>query len=51
MDKELQSQSQSQKKKRRPSEYNIFMGKCMKDGKDMKTCAVEYKKSKSGSKD
>ena len=30
------------KKKRKPSEYNIFIGKCMHGGKDMKTCAAEY---------
>ena len=36
-----------QKKKRKPSAYNKFIGKCMKEGKDMKTCATEYKRSKS----
>lgn len=31
------------KKKRKPSKYNIFIGECMHGGKDMKTCAAEYK--------
>ena len=35
------------RKKRAPSAYNIFIGKCMKgNGKTMKQCAVEYKKQK-----
>jgi len=34
------------KKKRKPSAYNQFIGQCMKQGKDMKTCATEYKRSK-----
>jgi hypothetical protein len=33
------------KKKRKPSEYNIFMGECMRGGKDMKACAADYKSS------
>jgi thiol-disulfide isomerase/thioredoxin len=33
------------KKKRKPSKYNIFIGECMRGGKDMKTCAAEYKSS------
>lgn len=37
-----------QKKKRAPSQYNIFIGKCMKEGKNMKQCAVEYRQYKSG---
>lgn len=28
--------------------YSVFMSKCMKAGKDMKTCAAEYKKLKTG---
>jgi len=36
-----------QRKKRKPSAYNQFIGQCMKQGKDMKTCATEYKRSKS----
>ena len=33
-----------QKKKRAPSQYNIFIGDCMKkQGKNMKTCAAEYR--------
>ncbi len=31
------------RKKREPSEYNKHIGRCMKDGKDMRTCAAEYK--------
>lgn len=31
------------KKKRKPSEYNIFIGKCTADGDDMKTCAEKWK--------
>jgi len=35
------------RKKRAPSEYNLFIGSCMKnEGKDMKTCATEYKTQK-----
>lgn len=33
------------KQKRKPSAYNIHIGTCMKqEGKDMKTCAAEYKR-------
>lgn len=36
------------RKKRQPSKYNRFIGKCMKGtGKTMKACAVEYKQAKS----
>ena len=39
--------SRGTRKKRAPSKYNLFIGKCMKeDGKDMKSCALEYKKNK-----
>jgi len=34
------------KKKRAPSAYNLFIGKCMKEGKPMAQCAVEYKQQK-----
>ena len=34
------------RKKRVPSAYNIFIGKCMKDNKTMKECASLYKKKK-----
>jgi hypothetical protein len=34
------------KVKRKPSAYNIFMGKCMRSGKDMKACATEYREKK-----
>jgi len=33
-------------RKRAPSEYNIFLGKCMKTGKDMKTCVKKWKTEK-----
>lgn len=36
-----------QRKKRAPSQYNIFIGGCMKQpGKNMKTCASEYRQHK-----
>ena len=44
--KDERKYSVGKKTKRKPSEYNIFMGKCMRDGKDMKACAVEYKEEK-----
>lgn len=34
------------KKKRKPSEYNNFIGKCTSDGGDMKTCAAKWKEQK-----
>ena len=35
------------RKKRAPSAYNLFIGQCMKQpGKDMRTCAKEYKAQK-----
>ena len=34
------------RKKRAPSKYNLCVGPCMHEGKPMKTCAAEYKKSK-----
>jgi hypothetical protein len=35
------------KRKRKPSSYNLFVGKCMKEpGKNMKVCASEYRKIK-----
>ena len=34
------------KVKRALSKYNIFMGKCMRDGKNMKACAKEYREDK-----
>ena len=43
---ECPSDRVGKKKKRKPSEYNIFIGKCMHGGKDMKTCAAEYKEEK-----
>ena len=34
-------------KKRAPSQYNLFIGSCMKEeGNDMKTCARLYKEQK-----
>lgn len=35
-----------EKGKRAPSAYNIFTGDCMKKGKSMKQCAVDWKKQK-----
>ena len=32
--------------KRAPSRYNIFVGQCMRDGNNMKTCAVKWKTQK-----
>ena len=29
--------------KRAPSPYNLFTGKCMKEGRSMKECALEWK--------
>lgn len=38
---------EKKKKKRKPSAYNIFMGKCMKEEKkSMKECAAVYKQRK-----
>ena len=34
------------KVKRTPSKYNIFMGKCMRGGNNMKECAKEYRRNK-----
>jgi hypothetical protein len=35
------------KKKRAPSEYNLFISACTKGGeKDFKECAAEWKKNK-----
>lgn len=34
-------------KKRKPSEYNIFIGECMKEpGTDMKACVVKWNEKK-----
>ena len=43
----LVSEIGSIRRKRKPSAYNIFIGQCMKEGKNMKECALEYKKLKS----
>lgn len=46
-DEEVIKLKTTTKKKRAPSAYNIFIGKCMKEeGKTMKICAAEYKKKK-----
>jgi len=48
------AEAQKQTKKRRKSEYNIFMGECMKTLTDvpaperMKQCAIRWKKLKKG---
>jgi len=41
-------QSPGKIRKRPPTAYNTFMGKCMKEDKSMKECAVEYKSKKGG---
>lgn len=43
--------SKKKKKKREPSEYNIHTGTCMKTGKNMKECAVEWNKKKKEEKE
>jgi len=49
-DDEIIKLKTTSKKKRAPSKYNIFIGKCMKeDGKNMKVCAAEYRKEKGAS--
>lgn len=45
------SSTDEPKKKRKPSKYNLFIGDCMRGGgKDMKSCAVDYKKKKEAGK-
>lgn len=34
------------RKKRAPSEYNLFIGKCMKQGEAMKACSVQWKQKR-----
>ena len=34
------------KKKRKPTEYNLYLGKCMREGGSMKDCAAEYQVAK-----
>ncbi len=34
------------KTKRKPSAYNIFVGKCTSDGDDLRTCAKKWKEQK-----
>jgi len=34
------------KKKRKPSEYNLFIGDCTSNGETMKVCAEKWKKQK-----
>lgn len=40
------SERQVKGRKRVPSEYNIFLGGCMKKGKTMKECVLDWKKLK-----
>jgi len=43
----LETQQMSAKRsKRAPSEYNLFIGECMKGGGSMKDCALRYKSQK-----
>jgi len=37
------SRPKKKKKKRKPSAYNMFMGECVKDGGDFKSCATKWK--------
>lgn len=37
---------EKKKTKRKPSEYNIFMGKCTKEGGDFKSCAQKWNEQK-----
>ncbi len=39
------------KHKRKPSQYNIFIGECMKKGENMKNCATKYKQQKGKKKE
>ena len=38
------------RKKRNPSKYNIFMGTCVKEGGNFKTCAVKWNAKKKEAK-
>ena len=38
----VQSGRRGTGEKRAPSRYNLFVGSCMKEGKDMKTCAAKW---------
>ena len=38
--------SGKQRVKRAPSKYNIFMGECVKEGGDFRSCAKDWKKKK-----
>ncbi len=44
--KEGMATNNPKKKKRAPSKYNLYIGHCMKEGRGMKECAIEYKKEK-----
>lgn len=43
---EFEKKGKNGKKKREPSEYNKFVGVCMKEGNGMKDCAGKWKKKK-----
>lgn len=42
----VSSSDKKKKKKREPSAYNVHTGTCMKEGKTMKECAVEWQELK-----
>lgn len=44
--KDLKATRPGKRVKRAPSKYNIFMGECVKEGGNFKTCAVKWKKKK-----
>jgi len=43
---ELKKTRPGRRAKRAPSKYNIFMGECVKEGGNFKTCAVKWKTKK-----
>jgi hypothetical protein len=46
LDEKLSKIGNGKKIKRAPSEYNLFISACTKEGKDFKECAAEWKKNK-----
>lgn len=46
---ELKATRPGKRAKRAPSKYNIFMGACVKEGGNFKTCAVKWKEKKKAS--
>ena len=47
---EGESEERISRKKRAPSDYNLFIGKCMRgpNGKPMKACSIRWKEEKGG---